>query len=98
MTNVSNNPEIKNILVVNNNKLPVESCGEVNITSDCGKNVTNIVMENVLHVPTLATNLLSVSQLIDNGNRISFKPDMCYIYNQNNRNVATATVQNGIYK
>lgn len=49
-------------------------------------------------MPRLTTNLLSVSELIKNGNSVIFESSHCYIRNKNNVLVATAVSTNGVYK
>ncbi|GBP23596.1 hypothetical protein EVAR_80212_1 [Eumeta japonica] len=46
----------------------------------------------------LATNLISVSKLIEKGNRVYFNKDGCLIYNRDGDLVATATLLNGVYR
>ncbi|KAH9627953.1 hypothetical protein HF086_013062 [Spodoptera exigua] len=55
------------------------------------------MVEDVYCVPSLAT-LLSVSQLISKGNKVTFSDSSCSIYNKNNELVATALSENGEYK
>lgn len=55
-------------------------------------------MKDVLCVPNLTTNLLSVSQLISKGNRIHFTRNSCQIYNCENKLLGTANLIDGIYK
>lgn len=86
---------IPDIIVANESKLPVLCVGSVNISTDCKYDIT---IQNVLCVPSLTTNLLSVSELIKNGNNVIFKKDQCYIYNQKNELVATAELTDGVYK
>ena len=42
-------------------------------------NVSNLVIENVLYVEGLEHNLLSISQLCDMGNYVTFTPELCFI-------------------
>lgn len=88
-------PCLSEITVANNMKVPVLCSGDVQISTD--RNY-DIIVENVLCVPTLTTNLLSVSELIKNGNKVVFEANQCYIRNKKNELVATAASTNGVYK
>ncbi|CAH2109147.1 unnamed protein product [Euphydryas editha] len=96
--NASTENPIKEIVVANNEKLAIKCSGDVQIatlTDDCEYDV---VVEEVLCIPSLTTNLLSVSQLIAKGNRVHFTNDGCQIYNKFDKLVATACLINGVYK
>lgn len=86
------------IIVANSEKLSVLCSGDVKITTTTGDVDYDIIVEDVHCVPSLATNLLSVSQLISKGNKVSFFKSMCSIYNNKNELVATALLENGVYK
>lgn len=64
---------IEEILCANNEKIKVKSVGNGTLNLETG----NIPIENVLHVPELGVNLLSVYRIVDKGNTI--------IYNQKSR-------------
>lgn len=83
------------ITVADNTTVPVLCAGDVEITTSYGYEVT---VKNVLCVPTLATNLLSVSELIKNGNSVVFEPDRCLIRNSLGDIVAEAELVNNAYK
>lgn len=83
-------PDIKTIKVANNKSLTVESSGKISLYVQIERGqLNNVLFTNVLYVPELATNLLSVSQIIKNG---------CVILNQNNIIVATASLINNMYR
>lgn len=88
----------KEIIVANNNKVPVLCSGDVKIVTCTDDSEYNITVKNVLCVPTLTTNLLSVSQLLSQGNSVSFVNGGCNIYNRKKMLVARATLVNGVYK
>lgn len=95
---VSNETILKEIMVANQAKVPVTCSGEVKMKTVVGKNTYDIVVKNVLCVPGLTTNLLSVSQLVKNGNKVDFKSDCCEIYNKQGELIATANLKDGVYK
>ncbi|KOB72598.1 Retrovirus-related Pol polyprotein, partial [Operophtera brumata] len=75
------------IIIANKTKVPVLCSGEVEITTSKNYNIT---VNNVLCVPSLTTNLLSVSELIKNGNSVVFEPHRCLIRNKLDQLVAEA--------
>lgn len=92
-------PPINTIKVADDKKLLVKSCGKVNLNviGSNGK-MNTIQVKDVLYIPGLATNLLSVSQIIKNGCKVQFDEKGCKISNRNNEQVATAKMSNNMYK
>lgn len=78
--NVSYQQTTKEIVVANKCKIPVSCAGDIQIETAINGCSYDITVKDVLCVPDLTTNLLSVSQLINNGNKVSFKKNGCYIY------------------
>lgn len=92
-------PNVKNIKVANNKTLQVLSSGQVSLTVYDGKGQKNdILFKNVLHVPELATNLISVSKIVENGGQVKFHNKGCVIMNSQNIIVATASLLNNMYR
>lgn len=89
---------ISEIIVANQQKLSVKHSGDIDITTSVNQKYFNITVNDVLCVPNLSTNLLSVSELISRGNRVSFSNYGCSIYTRDNKLVATADLINGVYK
>lgn len=98
LRNVSHGQAIKEIVVANKQTIPVKCSGEVQILTSVNNSVYEIVVKDVLCVPSLTTNLLSVSQLIAKGNSVKFTDNGCEIYNTARDLVATACLVNGVYK
>lgn len=93
------NPDIKTIKVANNKSLSVHSSGKISLCVHNERGQQNeILIKNVLYVPELATNLLSVSQIIKNGGQVEFNKNGCIILNQDNVAVATASLINNMYR
>lgn len=88
-------PSLPEIIVANKTKVPVLCSGDVEITTNYDYNIT---VKNVLCVPSLTTNLLSVSELIKNGNSVVFEPNRCLIRNKLGKLVAEAELIDGVYK
>lgn len=89
---------VKEIVIADKSRVPVNGCGDVQITTVVGDTEYQIPVTEVLYVPKLATNLLSVSQLMAKGNIVTFKDSHCYIYNRRRELVATADLTGGVYK
>lgn len=92
-------PPVSTIKVANDKKLVVKSCGKVtlNVLNGNGK-INTISVQNVLYVPELTTNLLSVSQIINSGCQVQFDQKGCMIFNKNNEKVAVAKMINNMYR
>lgn len=93
LTNVRPTPTTK-IRVANNEHLSVKCIGDMSIEIDGA----NIEMKNVLCVPNLATNLISVSKLTENGNKIEFDKNGCSIFNPRKEQIARAKLMDGVYQ
>lgn len=89
-------PPISTITVANNTNLPVEGVGKVNLILD-GNNANRIQVCNVLYVPKLAGNLLSVSAMVKNGCKVNFSKGNCEIINNKGDFVCNAVLENNLY-
>ncbi|UYV70290.1 K02A2.6-like, partial [Cordylochernes scorpioides] len=56
-----------------------------------------IKLNNVLYVPNVRRNLLSVSKIEENGNRVTFRNMVARVFDPGNRIIAEATNVNGLY-
>lgn len=90
--------KVPEIVVANHTRVPAKCSGEVMITTIVGNRKYDIPVNDVLCVPDLTTNLLSVSQLIKNGNSLSFEDNCCTVFNKQKEIVAIADLVNGMYK
>lgn len=87
--------QIKEIVAANNEKMQVNSVGKALLKL----NENEIEVKNVLHVPNLSVNLLSVSKIVENGNTVTFnKKYGCTIRNFKNEIVANCQPENGVYR
>ncbi|CAK1550160.1 unnamed protein product [Leptosia nina] len=91
-------PRIKEIIAANKSAMPVVCSGDVNIITKTSSTRYEVTLKEVSCVPNLSTNLISISQLIKNGNSVELKDNCCYIYNQENSLVGMADEINGLYK
>ncbi|OWR55632.1 reverse transcriptase [Danaus plexippus plexippus] len=78
--------------------VPVICSGNTMIRTIVDNSEFDITVKDVLCVPNLSANLLSVSQLIQNGNKVSFEEEVCYIRNRQNILIGKANLVNGVYK
>ncbi|KAK9752026.1 hypothetical protein QE152_g4618 [Popillia japonica] len=74
----------------------VKCSGNINVVTECKGQFHKVTVEDILCVPKLTTNLLSVSALISKGNRVIFMENGCSIYNRENIEIATAELIDGI--
>lgn len=96
--NKSNNHTTTEIVVANQASVSVLCSGDTKITTIVNNKEHEITVKNVLCIPNLTANLLSVSQLIENGNKVSFQKGTCYIKNRQNELVGKAELVNGVYR
>lgn len=91
---------LRSVVVANNFHLPVKCIGDVNLTLDLGESMTATaaVVRNVLYVPGLCVNLLSVSQMMAMGNSVMFTSGGCEIFNAKGKLIGTANLIDGMYK
>lgn len=81
------------VTVADNNVLQCKGKGCVTVYVDkCSR-----IIENVLFVPNLSANLLSVSKLTDKGYSVIFNNDKCHIKNKNEV-LASASHRDGLYR
>lgn len=89
---------IRDIMVANEEKLPVKGKGNLKISTIVNNDFVNIEIKNIRYVPGLTTNLLSVSQMIRNGNKVIFNQSGCTIFDSCNEPIASAALVNNVYK
>jgi len=59
--------------------------------------VGRISLKDVLLIPSLSLNIISVAKLSANGLKVAFAKDLCVIYNQSGRLIAKANKQRGMF-
>lgn len=80
----------KEILIANNEKLEGNLIGDIKLNSTLkGKEISSII-QNVLYVPNLCANLLSVIQLNKQGYRVLFDMGKCHILDRDGELMAKA--------
>lgn len=89
------NCEVTEIKAANGESMKVNGTGTTTLMINNNK----IDVKNVLHVPGLSVNLLSVSKIVEHGNTVTFDRNKgCTISNSNNEIIANCKPNNGIYK
>lgn len=86
------------IFVANGERVPAEGIGTVtlNVLNRNGEQVT-IWIQNVLFVPSMSGNLLSVRKLIANGYTVIFKSNGSCEISHGNKHVAMGELQDNLY-
>lgn len=94
IVNKKTKSDVKEVLTADDSSLEVKGMGKVNL------NVleNNIEVNDCLHVPNLSVNLLSVSRIVKNGNKVVFDSSGCTIFNRNNDVVVQCKEKDGVYK
>ncbi|MCO5606361.1 hypothetical protein L7F22_060549 [Adiantum nelumboides] len=86
----------KKVTCTNNASYPVKGVGKILITISDG---SDLCLPDVLYVPGIKKNLLSVSSLAKNGLRVIFEDDRCIVRDQENGYslITTGTLENGLF-
>lgn len=82
------------ITAANGVKMSITGTGDGRVTFGNG----NVKVKSIMHVPELAVNLLSVSQIVQNGNTVIFNSDGCTIYNAKNERLLFSRPKGGVYR
>lgn len=85
---------VNEITVANNQKISVHGIG----TCVINVNNTDVTINDVLYVPDLSANLISVGQTIKHGNSVVFDAKGCKIVNEMGSVIATASLTDNIYQ
>lgn len=85
---------VTNIVTANSEKVPVLGMGKMEVR------IADRIFEikNVLFVPGLSANLLSVTEMVKNGNKVLFNEDKCNIFDSRRKIIFSTTSVEGIYK
>ncbi|CAA9994150.1 unnamed protein product [Nesidiocoris tenuis] len=90
--------EQKEVVVANDEKLTCQGTGDVKITLQGG---TSKTLQDVMIVPQLAANLLSVSKIVEKGLTVVFSKDGCKVLDHcsvKGDTVATASKFGGVFR
>lgn len=86
------------VITEGNTELLSQAIGNVDIKISINNVSDQIEAKDVLYVPNLTPNLLSVSKVVKKGNTITFSSKGCLIIDAQSNLLATATEVDGIYK
>lgn len=98
LQNVKTDGETKEITVANKSKMSTSVYGSLFIKTVVGKEQFNITINKIYYCPGITTNLLSVGQLIKNGNKVEFTENGCVITNKQGKAIATADSLDNVYE
>ncbi|MCO5578113.1 hypothetical protein L7F22_031951 [Adiantum nelumboides] len=89
-------PAGKKVTCANNASYPIKGVGKILITILDG---SDLCLPDVLYVPGIKKNLLSVSSLAKNGLRVIFEDDRCIVRDRENGYslITTGTLENGLF-
>lgn len=92
-------PSSKEIVVGNNGRLEVKCAGDVQmaIAPNNKSEAEQVTLKNVLCVPEICANLMSVSQMAKRGKTLVFDSQSCRIFDENAELMATAPLVNDLY-
>lgn len=71
---------------------------EIDVQLVLRNNGRTVRLKDVLYVPGLCANLISVSQVIKNSNSVVFEDEKCIVYNSRDEIIATASLVDDVYK
>lgn len=86
------------VKIANNERLSAGGVGDLELSVVRDDRAVNTHVKNVLYVPNLCANLLSVSQMVRQGLNVNFSKDTCRIMRGRDECVGTADLVNGVYK
>ncbi|MCO5609606.1 hypothetical protein L7F22_063836 [Adiantum nelumboides] len=86
----------KKVTCANNASYPIKGVGKILIIISDGSDLS---LPNVLYVPGIKKNLLSISSLAKNGLRVIFEDDKCIVQDQENGYslITTGMLENGLF-
>ncbi|MCO5567790.1 hypothetical protein L7F22_021486 [Adiantum nelumboides] len=89
-------PTGKKVTCTNNASYPIKGVGKILITISDG---SDLCLPDVLYVPRIKKNLLSVSSLAKNGLRVIFEDDRCIVQDRENGYslITIGTLENGLF-
>lgn len=86
------------VVVADSKKLCAEEKGTVLVSGLINGVIREIIVKDVLYVPELSVNLLSVRKITEKGYVVKFDRDACQIINASDDTVAVAKLMNNIYE
>lgn len=85
---------VDSIMAANSAKMPTKQAGDAKMQLSGEV----IEIQDILHVPGLAVNLLSINKIAEKGNTITFNKDGCTVKNAKQDIIISCKPENGVYK
>lgn len=89
---------IDEISTANNSKMDVRGIGTLKLCVKNSESLITVEVKDVLFVPDLTANLLSVSRIVSNGNSVKFAEKECRIFDSEGGLLGIAYLENNLYK
>ena len=89
--------DIKEIYLGDNSTVKVMGQGDIKLTTKCKNGNKNLRLSNVLHIPALDKNLISIQRLAEKGVRILFDTNSCDLITGNDDVIGTGKKSNKLY-
>lgn len=92
-------PKVLNVTAANKAKIPVRVEGDILLQNSGTYGMPKVLLQNVLHVPNISSNLISVSAIAAKGYKVTFSKTICEVYNPEDNLVISGTLsKNNVYK
>lgn len=92
-----NKPKVNNVTVANNQKIRIQSVGDVKQCLKLDGYVKEITFKDVQYIPDICANLLSVSQMVRKGCSVIFDLNGCKIIDARANKIATGTMKDDMF-
>lgn len=96
--NIFCEPSTKEIVVGDNGRLNVKCAGDVQmeLVANGKSDKEKVILKNVLCVPNISANIMSVSQFAKRGKTLVFDKQSCRIFDENSNLMATVSLVNNL--
>lgn len=95
---INDKPVNDYVTIANDSKLTGKGVGSIELTLKNENGTDNLKIDDVLHVPDLFTNLLSVSRLVKTGLTVTFNESGCKIISKQGKVMANGSLFGDIFK
>ncbi|KAG5898564.1 hypothetical protein JTB14_012460 [Gonioctena quinquepunctata] len=86
------------ITTANDQQMETNCDGDIQLPVTVSDQYFNVNVKSVFYVPDLKVNLLSVSQIVQKGNKVNFNSGGAQIINARGKIITTVTLQNNLFK
>jgi hypothetical protein len=88
----------RNIYLADNRVIVAKGIGKVHVKLEVNGRMENGTLYEVLYVPDLHGNLLSVNKIVARGHKVIFNDSVCLVEDQSGRAIAVATKDENLYR